>query len=215
MIFRWRGTFCSWALPMLQILVQTLPTDIWIHFGANVCVYKYSWKYWWKYFLEILLWCWYHLLTAFSGGTGVVTGSPPNLVVPEILNKVIWLIGYLIILIDCLKINWLIDWWIVPEILNKVNKNQYFWSTNHPWLWLLLYLHIWLRTSGTPVTFAIHITYIYVWFSELWSSHGTDICLLDGFCDTSDAAQPGPGLALASEAAGRPWSTFQPKFSSW
>ena len=53
--FRWRGTFCSWALPMLQILVQTLPTDIWIHFGANVCVYKYRCKYWCKYWYKY--WC--------------------------------------------------------------------------------------------------------------------------------------------------------------
>ena len=45
-------------------------------------------------------------------------------------------------------------------------------------------------------------------FSELWSSHGTDIRLLDGFCDSSDASQPRPGLALASEAAGETSRSF-------
>ena len=45
-------------------------------------------------------------------------------------------------------------------------------------------------------------------FSELWSAHWLDLCLLDGFCHSCYAPQLGAGLALAPEAAGSQSCSF-------
>ena len=39
-------------------------------------------------------------------------------------------------------------------------------------------------------------------FSELWSSHGIDVRLVDGVCNPCYASQPRPCMALASKASG-------------
>ena len=61
-----------------------------IAYAANIGIFTFLREYHDRDFFLYAYFCKseQHLLTSSAGGTGVVTGSPPNLVVPEILNKV-------------------------------------------------------------------------------------------------------------------------------
>ena len=94
--------------------------------------------------------------------------------------------------------------WLLPQVALVLSLDLLLTS---------LYLKFstrWKNWGVNPINFLeIFFGFVFfLFFSEFWSAHWLDLCLLDDFCHSCDASQLGAGLALAPEAAGSQSCSF-------